>query len=48
MEWMDEAASIVAARHSRLHVVTASLDDLFFIAPSTVGDRITVKARINR
>jgi acyl-CoA thioesterase 11 len=48
MEWMDEAASIVAARHSRLHVVTASLDDLFFLAPSTVGDRITIKAKINR
>ncbi len=48
IQWMDEAATICAMRHNRNLVVTASVDDVYFLAPSTVGDRIIITASINR
>ena len=47
MEWMDVAASIAAARHCRLPVVTANVDDLTFEAPIRLGDVVSIRARVN-
>ena len=47
MEWMDIAASIAAARHCRLPVVTANVDDLTFEAPIRLGDVVLIRARVN-
>lgn len=47
MSWMDIAAAIVAQRHSRSPVVTASVDDLHFIAPIKLGWVVNLKASVN-
>lgn len=47
MSWIDIAAAIVAQRHSQASVVTASIDDLHFIAPIKQGWVVNLKARIN-
>lgn len=47
MEWVDIAASIVASRHARQVVVTASMDALHFLAPVKVGDIVILKAAVN-
>lgn len=47
MEWVDIAASIVASRHCRQVVVTASMDALHFLAPVKVGDIVILKAAVN-
>jgi acyl-CoA hydrolase len=47
MEWVDIAASIVASRHCRQVVVTASMDALHFLAPVKVGDIVILKASVN-
>jgi acyl-CoA hydrolase len=44
---IDEAAGVVAARHSRTNVVTASIDRMDFHTPVFVGDLLFVKASIN-
>jgi len=46
MHWIDMAAAIVANRHSRRPVVTASIDELSFLAPIQVGQLAALKARI--
>jgi len=46
MHWIDMAAAIVANRHSRLPVVTASIDEMSFLAPIQVGQLALLKARI--
>ena len=46
--WAIEQGKTVASRHALAHVVLASVDDIFFRGPSHVGDRVTVKARVNR
>jgi len=50
LEWMGGAARIVACRHARGAdaVSVKSIDDVFFVAPSKVGDRIEIAARVNR
>ncbi len=47
MQWIDVAASMAAMRHARLGVVTASVDQLNFLAPLRVGDMAILVARVN-
>ncbi len=46
MKLMDSAAGVVAKRHSRHNVVTASVTQLAFIEPVFIGDLIICKARL--
>jgi acyl-CoA hydrolase len=39
---------MAAYRHSRTHVVTASMDHIDFIAPVHVGDLLILKSSVNR
>lgn len=47
MRHIDTAASVVAARHSRSNVVTASIDRLDFHHPVFVGDLLFFKCSLN-
>jgi len=47
LRMIDEVASIVAFRHSRNNVVTASLDRMDFISPVYIGDILRMIASIN-
>jgi acyl-CoA hydrolase len=47
MSWIDIAGAICAQRHSNCEVVTASLDDLSFVAPVYKGWVVNVKASVN-
>jgi len=47
LKLMDEVASIVAFRHCRKNVVTASIDRMNFFAPVYVGNLIALKASVN-
>jgi acyl-CoA hydrolase len=47
MKLIDETAGVVASRHSRCTVVTASIDRLDFYTPAFIGDIITLKGSIN-
>ncbi|NJD62792.1 MAG: acyl-CoA thioesterase [Deltaproteobacteria bacterium] len=47
MKLADEAAGVVAIRHSGGNVVTATVDRFDFHAPVYVGNLVTVKASLN-
>jgi acyl-CoA hydrolase len=47
MSWVDIAAAICAQRHSNREVVTASVDELHFIAPVYKGWVVNLKASLN-
>ncbi len=47
VEWIDKAGSIVATRHSRMNVVTASIDSLHFLEPIKLGDIVVLHGWIN-
>ena len=47
MEWVDNIAGIVAARHSRRMSVTGSIDGLFFLSPIRLGDIVRLDAWVN-
>ena len=47
MSWIDVAAAISAQRHSNSEVVTASIDQLNFIAPIKKGWVVNLKASVN-
>ena len=47
MSWIDIAAAIAAQRHSGRAVVTASIDDLHFVAPVYLGWIVNLKASVN-
>ena len=47
LRYMDEVASIVAFRHTRTNVVTASVDRMDFLAPVHIGDVLILRAAIN-
>lgn len=47
MSWIDICAAIAAQRHSNREVVTASLDDLHFIAPVRKGWVVNLRASVN-
>lgn len=48
MKLIDNAAGVVAMRHTRRNIVTASIDRLDFHHPVFVGNLIILKASINR
>ena len=47
MRLVDTTAGLVASRHARSNVVTASIDRLDFHHPVYVGDLVTLKASLN-
>lgn len=47
MSWIDICAAIAAQRHASSEVVTASIDDLHFIAPVYKGWVVNLKAQVN-
>jgi acyl-CoA hydrolase len=46
MQWTDLAASMAAMRHARLPVVTASIDQLSFLAPIPIGHMAILRAQV--
>lgn len=47
MSWIDIAGAISAQRHCKRPVVTASIDDLHFVAPVYKGWIVNLKASVN-
>lgn len=47
MSWIDIAAAIAAQRHAQKEVVTASIDELHFLAPIHKGWVVNLKASVN-
>ena len=47
LRYIDEVASIVAFRHTRTNVVTASVDRMDFLEPVHIGDVLILRAAIN-
>ncbi len=46
LHWIDLAAAIVAHRHCRTEAVTASMDEVSFLAPIRVGQLALIAARM--
>ena len=47
MKLCDEAAGVVAVKHSRCRVVTAGVDRMAFLTPVHVGELLTFAASVN-
>jgi acyl-CoA hydrolase len=47
MKLMDEIAGVVATRHCRKNVVTASIDSMSFLKPVYIGNLLIMKAAVN-
>ena len=47
MKHIDDAAGVVAIRHTRGNAVTASIDRLDFHNPAFIGNLLTLKASLN-
>jgi len=47
LSMMDKTAAVAAFRHSRLNVVTASIDRVDFREPILVGDLVVMQASVN-
>lgn len=47
MKLVDTAAGLAAIKHSGGLCVTASMDEMSFLAPVHVGDTVTVRASVN-
>jgi acyl-CoA hydrolase len=47
LSWIDVCAAIAAQRHCGAVAVTASIDEMQFLAPVHVGDVVTLTARVN-
>jgi uncharacterized protein (TIGR00369 family) len=47
MKLIDTAAGVVAVRHCRTNVVTASIDRLDLLRPVYIGNLVTIKASLN-
>jgi acyl-CoA hydrolase len=47
MKYIDTAAGVVASRHARCNVVTASIERLDFIHPVYIGNLLSLKASLN-
>ena len=47
MKLIDSAAGVVAIRHARSNVVTASIDRLDFFHPVFIGNLLTLRASLN-
>jgi acyl-CoA hydrolase len=48
MHWIDLAGAMAAHRHSRSHVVTASVDHIDFLVAVRVGDLVVMRSAVNR
>src|SRR5271156_1460965 len=48
MQFIDLVGAVAAVRHSRAIVVSASMDQLDFVAPVHIGDLLILKASVNR
>jgi acyl-CoA hydrolase len=48
MHWIDLAGAMAAHRHSRSHVVTASVDHIDFLVPVRIGDLVILRSSVNR
>jgi len=48
MHFIDITGAMAAYRHTRTHVVTASMDHIDFIHPVHVGDLLILKSSVNR
>ena len=46
LHWVDLAAAVVAHRHCRSEAVTASIDQVSFLAPIRVGQLAVIAARM--
>lgn len=46
MEWLDEVAGMVASRHARANVTTASVDNLRFIKGVYKGEMVVIKGKV--
>ncbi len=47
VQWIDLAAAMAAMRHARMPVVTATIDQVTFLAPIHVGDLVVLRAQVN-
>ena len=47
MSWIDVCAAMSAQKHARSTVVTASMDQLDFIAPIHLGEIVNLRATVN-
>lgn len=47
VSWIDLVAAMAASRHSGKIVVTASMDEISFLEPISVGDQIILEACVN-
>lgn len=47
LAWIDVAGAVCAQRHTGCVSVTASIDQVKFLAPIKVGDVVVLKARLN-
>jgi acyl-CoA hydrolase len=48
MQLVDLAGALAAARHARVPVVTASVDNLTFLRPIRIGQLVILKSSVNR
>jgi len=48
MQFVDIAAALAAARHSRCAVVTASIDSMTFLRPVQIGQLVVLLSSVNR
>ena len=48
MHFIDLTGAMAAYRHTRPHIVTASMDHIDFIQPVHVGDLLILKSSVNR
>ena len=46
VQWLDLACAMSSQRHCRMPVVTASMDELSFLAPILIGELALLDARI--
>lgn len=46
MQWLDEVAGMVASRHTRSNVITASVDNLRFIHGVYKGEMVVIKGKV--
>lgn len=46
MQWIDEIAGIVSARHCCGSVITAAVDSLIFKKPAFLGDMVVLAGRV--
>ncbi len=47
MQWLDEVAGMVAKRHTRANVITASVDNLRFIHGAYKGEMVVIVGKSN-